>query len=61
MINFYAMKMFIYLAGVLACLAVIGGALFSILHIEGARLLLTFGASLFFVYLASKSFSGKKI
>ena len=55
------MKMFIYLAGVLACLAVIGGALFSILHIEGARLLLTFGVSLFFVYLASKSFSGKKI
>jgi hypothetical protein len=55
------MKMFIYLAGVLACLAVIAGALLSILHIEGARLLLTFGLSLFFVYLASKSFSGKKI
>jgi hypothetical protein len=42
------------LTGFLATLAVIAGAIFKILHLQGGVFFMTLGLALFFFYLAAK-------
>ncbi|MFM8835035.1 MAG: hypothetical protein ACKOEV_15650 [Cytophagales bacterium] len=44
----------------LACLLIIVGAVFSIQHFEGSTILLSAGASLFFISLGLKSFEKRQ-